>query len=285
MLSALIVTFIAITSVPCSAAEAPVNLRSTVNFAVLAGSTITNTGSTVISGTFGGDVGLHPGTSITGFPPGLIGGTTYETDAVALQAKTDLVLAYDDAASRTVTQVLTGTDLGGLTLTAGVYFFSSSAQLTGTLILDAQGDPNAVFIFQIGSTLTTASDSEVQLINGARFCRVFWQVGSSATLGTTTRFAGHILALVSITVNTGATIEGQLLARNGAVTLDTNTITNGLCETVASSSASSSSSSSSSSSTGGTLPDTSTPWYTALLAGMVIALIGVFALKRRHHKE
>jgi type VI secretion system secreted protein VgrG len=121
-----------------------------------------------------------------------------------------------------------------MTLTTGVYSFSSSAQLTGTLILDAQGDPEAVFIFQIGSTLTTASSSVVSLINGARFCRVFWQVGSSATLGTNTNFIGHIFALTSIDAQNGATVQGQLLARNGAVTLDNNTITNGDCEAVTS---------------------------------------------------
>ena len=277
-LLALILTVMTLAPVPSSAAEATVNLGSTVNFAVLAGETITNTGSTTIDGTFGGDIGLDPGSSITGFPPGTVGGVTHKTDATALQAKNDLVLAYDDAKSRTVTQVLTGTDLGGLTLKTGVYFFASSAQLTGTLILDAEGDPNAVFIFQIGSALTTATNSEVRLINGARFCRVFWQVTSSATIGTTTKFAGHIFALTSITANTGATIEGQLLARNGSVTLDSNTITNGFCETITSSS------SSSSSSQGGTLPDTSTPWYSILIAGAAITLIAAFALRSKKSK-
>jgi hypothetical protein len=120
---------------------------------------------------------------------------------------------------------MTGLDLGGKTLIAGVYCFSSSAQLTGTLTLDAQGNANAVFIFKIGSTLTTASGSSVLLINGGTLCNVFWQVGSSATLGTTTSFAGNILALTSITLTTGATVTGRALARNGAVTLDTNTVT------------------------------------------------------------
>jgi hypothetical protein len=215
------------------AAQATVDLGTTASFAVLGGSIVTNTGSSVVSG----DLGIYPGSGVTphftGFPPGVVGppGTVHDADAVATQAQTDLVTAYNDAAGRQVTRVLTGTDLGGLTLTPGVYFFSSSAQLTGDLILDAQGDPDAVFIFQIGSTLTTASGSHVHLINGARFCRVFWQVGSSATLGTTTQFVGHIFALTSITANTNATVEGQLLARNGAVTLDTNTITNDICVT------------------------------------------------------
>ena len=212
------------------AAEAAVNLGTTENFAVLAGSTVTNTGPTIISGSAGADVGVSPGTSITGFPPGTItGGTIHAGDAVAIQAQTDLVTAYNDAAGRTVTANLTGQDLGGLTLTSGVYKFDSSAQLTGTLTLDAEGNPDAAFIFQIGSTLTTASASTVSLLNGAQYCRVFWQVGSSATLGTDSQFIGHIFAMASITATTGATVQGQLLARTGAVTLDSNILTNGFC--------------------------------------------------------
>ncbi|MDW7656591.1 MAG: ice-binding family protein [Bacillota bacterium] len=216
---------------PVLAAESTVNLGTTASFAVLAGESITNTGPTTIGGSVGGNIGVSPGTSVTGFPPGIVSdGTIHSADATALQAQVDLVTAYNDAASRAVTADLTGQDLGGKTLTAGVYSFSSSAQLTGTLILDAQGDPEAVFIFQIGTTLTTASSSVVSLINGARFCRVFWQVGSSATLGTSTDFVGHVFALTSIAAQTGATVQGQLLARNGAVTLDNNTITNGVCD-------------------------------------------------------
>ena len=134
--------------------------------------------------------------------------TTHAADAVALQAQNDLTTAYNAAAGLVHTQDLTGQDLGGLTLMPGVYFFSSSAQLTGTLTLNDQGDPNAQFVFQIGSTLTTASNSSVVTINGGSMpgCTVFWQVGSSATLGTGTAFEGHILALTSITLNTGATI-------------------------------------------------------------------------------
>jgi hypothetical protein len=230
VLSAMVlVVFLA---VPASvmAAVATVNLGTAASFAVLAGQTITNTGSTTIGGSVGGNIGVSPGSSVTGFPPGTISdGTIHLADATALQAQADLVIAYNDAASRPVTMDLTGQDLGGKILTTGVYSFSSSAQLTGTLTLDAQGDPEAVFIFQIGSSLTTASNSVVSLINGARFCRVFWQVTSSATIGTSTHFVGHIFALTSITANTGATVQGQLLARNGAVTLDSNTITNGVC--------------------------------------------------------
>ena len=207
---------------------ANVSLGTAGNFSVLAGSTVTNTGPSVIDG---GSVGVSPGSAITGFPPGSVKPpfTTHAADAVALQAQNDLTTAYNAAAGLVHTQDLTGQNLGGLTLVPGVYFFSSSAQLTGTLTLNDQGDPNAQFVFQIGSTLTTASNSSVVTINGGSMpgCNVFWQVGSSATLGTGTAFEGHILALTSITLNTSATIlDGSALARNGAVTLDTNTITN-----------------------------------------------------------
>jgi hypothetical protein len=202
------------------------NLDQTVlgtaqSFAVLAGSAVTNTGSTTVYGS----LGVDPGLSITGFPPGLVaGGTIHAGDAESLQAQTDTTIAYNALAGQTPTVDLTGQDLGGLTLTAGVYHFSSSAQLTGVLTLDAQGDPNAIFVFQMGSTLTTASNSSVLVLNGGDDCNVFWQVGSSATVGTTTAFKGNILALTSITLVTGATVSGRTLARNGAVTMDTNDI-------------------------------------------------------------
>lgn len=186
------------------------------NFAILAGSTITNTGSSVITG----DLGLSPGTSVTGFPPGTVSGTQHVTDAVALQAQTDLTGAYTATANQPCTQDLTGQNLGGLTLTPGVYCFSSSAQLTGTLTLNAQGNANAVFIFQIGSTLTTASGSSVVFTNSVgSSCNVFWQVGSFATLGSTTSFKGNIFALTSISTANASTVDGRLLARNAAVTL------------------------------------------------------------------
>ena len=207
--------------------KAEIILGTAGNFAVLAGSTVTNTGPSVIDG---GDVGVSPG-AITGFPPGIVVPpyTTHAADAAALQAQNDLTTAYNAAAGLAPDTDLTGQDLGGLTLTPGVYSFSSSAQLTGMLTLDDLGDPNAQFVFQIGSTLTTASNSSVLTINGGSMpgCTVFWQVGSSATLGTGTAFEGHILALTSITMNTGATIlGGSALARNGAVTLANNSITN-----------------------------------------------------------
>lgn len=209
-------------------AKASIMLGTAGDFAVLAGSTVTNTGSSLIDG---GHVGVNPGSAITGFPPGIVSPpfTTHAADAVAIQAQSDLTIAYNAAEGLGSTQVLTGQDLGGLTLTPGVYFFSSTAQLTGTLTLNAQGDPNAQFVFQIGSTLTTASNSSVVTINGGSMpgSTVFWQVGSSATLGTNTAFEGHILALTSITLTTGASItNGSALARNGAVTLDGNSITN-----------------------------------------------------------
>ncbi len=203
-----------------------VDLGSAGSFAVLAGSTLTNTGDSVIDG----DLGLWPGGSISGFPPGSVTGTIYNDDATAETAQSDLTTGYNFAAGEACPSgnVLTGENLGGLTLTPGVYCFSSSAQLTGTLTLNALGDPNAVFLFQIGSTLTTASGSSVVLINDGSGDNVFWQVGSSATLGTTTDFEGSILALTSITLDTGANIGcGRALASNGAVTLDTNDVSIG----------------------------------------------------------
>ena len=198
-------------------------LGTAESFAVLGASTVTNTGPTIISG----NLGVSPGAAVTGFPPGVVvpPGTIHAADAVALQAQSDVTIAYNDLAGRASNFNLTGQDLGGLTLVPGVYTFSSSAQLTGTLTLDAQGDPNAEFIFQIGSAITTATNSSVELINGADSCNVYWQVGSSATLGTNTEFAGSILALTSITLVTDATIlNGRALARNGAVTMDSNQI-------------------------------------------------------------
>ena len=188
------------------AAQAPVPLGTTSTFAVLAHETITNTGPTTIGGDAGDWIGVSPGSAITGFPPGL-SGEQHSNDATAIGAMTDLVTAYNNAASRETTQDLTGQDLGGLRLTPGVYSFSSSAQLTGTLILDAQGDPNGVFVFQTGSTLVTASGSTISLRNGARYCRIFWQVGSSATLWTDSHFVGHIFAVASITANTHASVQ------------------------------------------------------------------------------
>lgn len=197
------------------------SLGTAQNFAVLGGSTVTNTGPTVITG----DLGVSPGSAITGFPPGIVLGTVHAADVVALQAHNDVITSYNVLAGLPQTQDLTGQNLGGLTLLPGVYNFDTSAQLTGTLTLNALGDPNAFFVFQMGSTLDTASSSAVVIINGGDDCNVFWQVGSSATLGTTTSFKGNILADQSITLNTGADIiSGRALAINAAVTMDTNDV-------------------------------------------------------------
>jgi uncharacterized repeat protein (TIGR01451 family) len=200
-------------------ATAP-SLGSAQSFAVLGYSTVTNTGPSVVTG----NLGLSPGSAVAGFPPGIVvGGTIYAADAVAAQARTDTGTAYVDLAGETCTENLTGTDLGGLTLTPGVYCFSSSAGLTGTLTLNAGGNAAAVWVFKIGSTLTTASNSSVVLVGGQP-CNVFWQVGSSATLGTGTNFTGSILAEKSVTLTTDASLFGRALAQTGAVTLDANTV-------------------------------------------------------------
>jgi len=232
LLTLFLIVMMAVPTMSVAAEAQPtVSLGTTSSFAVLAGSTITNTGTTIINGSAGGDVGLYPGTVFTGKESASVSGAVHLADAVAIKAKDDLVKAYDDAVGRLpVTRI--ATELGGTTLTPGIYDSADGTfQITGTLTLDAQGDPDVVFVFKTASTLITASSSNVNLINSARFCRIFFAVGSSATLGTNSHFVGHILALTSITANTGATVQGQLLARNGAVTLDNNTITNGICAT------------------------------------------------------
>jgi len=256
------------------AAQAPVDLGTTEGFAVLAGTTVTNTGPTTINGNAGGDVGIAPGSAFvsTGVT---MSGVSHLADAVALQAQNDLVTAYNDAANRTPFTTIP-VELGGTTLKPGVYVTDTGALgLTGTLTLDAEGDPNAVFIFKSASTLITASGSSINLINGARYCRVFWQVTSSATLGSNSHFVGHVFALTDIHAQTGATIQGQLLARNGEVTLDSNTITNGLCATVSTGTID-----------GGQLPKTATPFYNMLLAGLALAMLGstgLWAVARKLH--
>lgn len=207
------------------------SLGTAQKFAVLGGSTVTNTGSSVIMG----DLGVSPGSAITGFPPGTVvpPGTIHAADAVASLAQSDATTSYNVLAGLTPTLNLTGQDLGGKTLVPGVYRFDSSAQLTGTLTLNSLGNPDALFVFQIGSTLTTASNAAV-VINGGNDCNTFWQIGSSATLGTTTAFKGNILANQSITLNTGADIvSGRALAQQGAVTLDTNNFSIAGCPLVA----------------------------------------------------
>ena len=222
--AALAVVAAVLTGVPSGAraAAAPVPLGTAANFAVLAGTTITNTGATTVSG----NVGVSPGTAVTGFPPGqIVNGAIHGGDPAAVAAQADLAVAYNNAAAQPVT-ASAGPDLGGLTLTPGVYnspggTFGNSATLT----LDAQGDPNAVFIFQAVTTLITGALSNMQLVNGARASNVFWVVGSSATLGANSTLQGNILAFTSVTVSAGAVVDGRVLARGGAVTLDTNTVT------------------------------------------------------------
>ncbi len=210
---------------PATAAQAAVGLATADNFAVLAGAGITNTGPTTITG----DIGTFPTTTESGVGSVTLTGTDHAGDAVTQQAKDDLVVAYTDAAGRgPTTQV--ATDLAGQTLAPGVYGSADGTfSNTGVLTLDGQNLSNPVFVLQTSSTLITSSASTVVLINGADACNVYWQVGSSATLGTASVLRGTVLALTSITATTGATVEGRLLARNGAVTLDTNTITRSSC--------------------------------------------------------
>ena len=202
--------------------QAPVTLAGSSNIAVLAGSAITSTGATVITG----DLGLSPGSSVGGFPPGILNGTRHINDVIANQAKVDLTAAYNDAAGRTCTDIVTlSGNIGGLTLTPGLYKSTSSLAISsGDLTLDAKGNANAVFIIQIASTLTTTSGRKVILSGNALASNIFWQVGSSATFGTTSVFKGTVMAMQSITFNTGATLDGRALARTGGVTMAGNTI-------------------------------------------------------------
>jgi hypothetical protein len=205
------------------AAQPPVNLGTAGTFAVLAGSGITNTGPTTITG----DRGTFPTTTETGTGSITQSGTDHAGDGVTQGAKASLLTAYNDAAGRTpVTNV--PVELGGSTLHAGVYR-SPTFGLTGTLTLDGQGNASSQFIFKASSTITTASNSRILLVNGAQACHIVWQIGSSATFNTGTRFVGDVLAHTSITAETGATFQGRLLASTGAVTLDTNTITASTC--------------------------------------------------------
>jgi hypothetical protein len=214
-----------------AAGPAPVGLGTAAPFAVLAGTpAVTNTGPTTITG----DLGISPAAAVTGFPPGTVNGTIHAADAVALQAKSDLVIAYNDAAGRTPVTVVAGGTLGGKTLVPGVYNAGGvTLDLTGTLTLDGQNDANPVWVFQATSDLITSSSSSIRFVNGGQPCNVFWQVTSSATLGSGSSFAGTILALTSITMNSGVTMEGRALARNGNVTLINDTIMRSTCSTAA----------------------------------------------------
>jgi hypothetical protein len=232
-----------------AAIVAPVPLGTAAAYSVLAGTTVTNTGATVLEG----NLGVSPGDAVVGFPPGTVNApsTIQAGTAAAATAQADLTVAYDNAAGRPVTATV-APDLTGATLVGGVYAASANGPLglTGTVTLDGQNDPSSVFIFQTGSTLITGAGSAVELINGAQECNVFWQVGSSATVAVNSTFRGNILALTSVTVQTGATVDGRALARNGAVTLDTNVFTLPGCDlTTTTTSGATSSSSNTSSST------------------------------------
>jgi len=199
---------------------ATVPLATSSTFAVLAGTTVTNTGLTAVTG----DLGVSPGSAVTGFPPGTVSGTIHAADLPAATAQSDLTVAYNDAAGRTTGAVSVSGDLTGLTLAPGLYKSTSSLAITGALTLNALGNSNAVFIIQMASTLTTGTSSQVILSGGAKASNIIWQVGTSATLGTNSVFKGTIMADQSITLTTGARLDGRALARNGAVTLDTNAI-------------------------------------------------------------
>ena len=214
---------------PAGAAEAPVGLGAATSFAILAGAGVTNTGATTITG----DIGTFPTTSETGFSTIVQTGVNHAGDAVAQQAKLDLVDAFNDAAGRGPATAAVPVDLAGEVLTPGVYS-NGTIELSGALTLDAQGDPDAVFVFQAASTLITGSASTVNVINGGpgTACNIYWKVGSSATLGSGSSFVGTVLAQESISLDPTAVVEGRLLARTGAVTLINNTITNVGCPTV-----------------------------------------------------
>jgi len=210
------------TTAATTTGQAGIVLGTAGNFAVLAGSTVTSTGATTVNG----DLGVSPGTAVTGFPPGIVNGAIHAGDSAAAQAELDLTTAYNEAAGRTVGAVTVAGNLGGLTLTPGLYKSTSSLEISsGDLTLDAQGNANAVFIFQIASTLTTTAGRQVILSGGAKAANIIWQVGSSATLGTTSVFKGTIMADQSITLATGATLDGRALARIAAVALDSNVVT------------------------------------------------------------
>lgn len=242
--------------------QAQTSLGTAQSFAVLGGSTVTNTNTPTV---IGGDLGVSPGTVVTGFPPGILtSGAIHAADAVAASAQASVTTQYNALASAPCTLDLTGQDLGNRSLNPGTYCFSSSAQLTGPLTLNAQGNAAAAFIFKIGSALTTASGSSVSVINGGNPCGVMWQITSSATLGTTTQFVGNLIALTSITLNSGANIIGRALARNGAVTLDNNNISFALCNVGA----------------GPPPVPTLSTWMMIVLVGL-LALAGFATLRRR----
>jgi Ice-binding-like len=220
MCGAILTTLALLTVAQPAAAAEDIALGEAAHVAILGGSTVTNAGPTIVFG----NLALSPGVSVTGFPPGTIsGGSIHINDALATQAHADAFAAYTQVAGETLTTDLSGQNLGGMLLTPGVYHFDTTAQLSGALMLDTGGDPDAAFHFQIGTTLTTDPLSTITLLNG-NSVNIFWQVGTSATIGVDSLFTGNLLADQSITVGMGATVDGRLLAINGAVTLETNTI-------------------------------------------------------------
>lgn len=254
------------------AAEPTVLLGNADPFAVLAGETITNTGATTING----NVGLHPGSAVAGFGPGADEVTLvppsvlHVANPTALDAKAALVTAYNDAAGRDATATIP-TELGGSTLTGGVYdSLSTTFQITGTLTLDGENDPNAVWIFDMNDTLLATGSSNVVFIRAAQACNVFWRVGSSATIEPGANFSGNILALTSIALQTGATIHGRALARNGSVTMDTNTITRAVCLPAVGPGTG-----------GGSTSGTEDAHLFIIAGGLFAAAIGVLAMRRR----
>jgi hypothetical protein len=207
-------------------AQAPVPLGGADPFAILAGTAVSNAGTTVVNG----DLGVSPGSSVSGFPPGVVNGTVHPGDAAAAQAQLELAAAYVNAAAQGVTSTIPA-ELGGTTLPPGVYDSDSGAfDIAGALTLDGQGDGNAIFIFKTAAGLGTSAGSQINLIKSAQSCNVFWQVGSSATLGPGSVFRGNVLALDDVALGSGGSVDGRLLARNGAVTLDTGPITAAQCD-------------------------------------------------------
>jgi hypothetical protein len=204
---------------PMTTGLQPVPLGSAVNYGVLGGATVTSAGLTVING----DLGVSPGTAYTGFPPGIVNGSIHAGDPVAARAEADVTIGYDNAVARKNPTAVPA-DIGGMTLTPGLYNAPTTLGISSTVTLNGENKPLSVFIFQIPSTLTTAVNSAVVLTNQAMACNVFWQVGSSATLNTDSTFVGTVMAAASISVGTGSTVNGRLLAQSGAVTLLANTI-------------------------------------------------------------
>lgn len=278
----LVLAFIAIPATSY-AAQSAINLGTTSTFAVLAGTTITNTGSTEIVGSAGGDMGIYPGADSSGLQDVIASESASLLGAEAKAAQKDLVVAYDDAARRSPATRIS-THLGGKTLTPGVYDSASGKfELTGTLTLDAQGDPDGVFIFLTKSTLVTGPKSMIDTISSARYSRVFWKIGSSATLGAGSHFAGHLFALTTIEAQKGATIQGQLLSKEGEVILNNNKIINGLSTTIHTSSV-----------TGAELSETKapstpttskTPWYNMLMSVVGVAIAGFVIWSYRWRSE